>query len=83
MYVRRLQSRLGLSIPVDDQYHAAYPQFLHAIVYLRVLGIFMDRLEELWVVEKHIMTMLHADSPDSTAWDLAAPPPTLPMSVYV
>ena len=72
VYVRRLQSHLGLSIPEDDQYHDAYLQFLHTVVYLRVLGISIDKLDELWAVEKRLMMMLHADSSDSPTWYLDA-----------
>lgn len=70
VYVRGLQSRFELKVLEDNKYGDAYLEFLRTLIYLRVLGVSMEKLEELWSVEKRLLVMLHADSVDSPTWYL-------------
>ena len=72
VYVRGLQSRFELKVLEDNKYGDAYLDFLRTLVYLRVLGVSMEKLEVLWSVEKRLLVMLHADNLDSPTWYLDA-----------
>lgn len=69
---RALQLRLALVSFQGNQYTTAYLEFLRTVVYLRMLGVSLEKIEDLWNAEKRLLTMLHADSSGSPTWYLDA-----------
>jgi len=72
VYLRGLQGRFELPVLEGAAYSAAYLAFLQGIVCLRTLNIAEEHIRELWVVEKKLLYLLHADSSDSPTWFLDA-----------
>ncbi|MFZ4395453.1 MAG: hypothetical protein ACOYOU_07485, partial [Kiritimatiellia bacterium] len=55
-----------------SSYTGPYFCFLETIIHLRVLGIPEDTLLHLWIFERKLMQLLHADSTGSPTWFLDA-----------
>jgi hypothetical protein len=61
--VKSLQKALDLPVPeAGEGYSVAYLKFLQKIVALRVFSVPVDRIAELFDLEKKILRLLHIDS---------------------
>lgn len=72
VYVRRLQSRFELPVREEAGYTPAYLAFLRTIIFLRILGVSEERIQELWRLERKLLQLLHADASGSPTWFLDA-----------
>lgn len=70
--IRKLQNRFEIPIFDGDDYSPAYLAFFRTLLDLRILNIGVDRIQELWRIERKILTLLHADSSGSPTWFLDA-----------
>jgi hypothetical protein len=70
VYVSGLQSRFELPVLEGAAYSDAYLAFLQTIVHLRAFSISEEALRDLWLVEKKLLQLLHADSTGSLTWFL-------------
>lgn len=70
--IRNLQTGLDMYIPRDpERYSPSYHAFLFKVVALRMLNIPVDDIRDLFIREKRILEMLHADTlTDSPTWYL-------------
>lgn len=71
-HVKGLQKALDLPVPdVGSGYNAAYLRFMQKVVALRVFSVPIDRIAELFDLEKKILRLLHIDSlGNGSAWYL-------------
>lgn len=72
VYLSGLQKRFALPAYEGATYPEAYLEFLRTVVYLRTFGISEESLRDLWILEKKLLTLLHADSTGSQTWFLDA-----------
>lgn len=72
LYVRCLQRDMGLPVRGrDGVYSAGYLRFIEKIVALRAFAVPMDKIAELFQMEKKALQLLHIDSIcDSDCWYL-------------
>ncbi len=70
LYVKHLQSKYELPDSQDGGYSKAYFLFLQKVSSLRILNITEDAILKLWITEKKIMRLLHADQGSSPTWFL-------------
>ena len=60
VYLTGLQKRFELP-PLDGaQYPETYLEFMRTVVYLRTFGVAEESLRDLWLLEKKLLTLLHA-----------------------
>jgi hypothetical protein len=69
-FLRGVQARLSLPTFDGSAYSPSYFAFFRTVVYLRALGTSDDSLRELWIVEKKLLQLQHADSTGSPTWFL-------------
>jgi hypothetical protein len=74
MYVRNLQTRLGLYIPEDGEgYPATYACFLQTVIALRTFSVPVDDILALFETEKKLLILLKIDTlMPSKTWYLSA-----------
>lgn len=70
VYLSGLQSRFELPIFDGAGYSEAYRAFLQTVVHLRTLSITEETLRDIWLIEKKLLVLLHADSTGSPTWFL-------------
>jgi hypothetical protein len=72
VYVRNLQTGLDMYVAGNgDRYTEPYVNFMQKVVALRTLNISIEDIRDLFIREKRIMEMLHADTAtDSPTWYL-------------
>jgi hypothetical protein len=61
-----LQRRFELPVLEGASYTPAYVAFVRTLVHLRTLSIPEDVLLDLWKIEKHLVQLLHFDTPSPT-----------------
>lgn len=66
VYLSGLQRRFELPVLEGPAYTPAYFALLRKIVHLRTLAIPEDFLLDLWKTEKHLVQLLHFDTPSPT-----------------
>jgi hypothetical protein len=66
----RLQKRFELPAFEGPGYSEAYLILLRKLTALRIFGISEDTLLKLWLLEKKLMQLLHADAFHSPTWFL-------------
>lgn len=72
----RLQKRFELPAFEGQGYSEAYLILLRKLTALRTFGISEDKLLKLWLSEKKLMQLLHADAFHSPTWFLDCGPAT-------
>jgi len=74
LYVRSLQTRLGLYIPENGEgYPAAYAHFLRILIALRTFSVPLDDIINLFEIEKKLLILLKVDTLSSSkTWYLDA-----------
>jgi hypothetical protein len=70
--VQNLQSRFELPVFAGAGYSEAYLAFLRTVVRLRTLQVREETLREMWVLERKLLRLLHADAGGSPTWYLDA-----------
>lgn len=70
--VSNLQSRFELPVFPGAGYSEAYLAFLRTIVRLRTLQVREETLRDLWILERKLLRLLHADAGGSPTWFLDA-----------
>lgn len=70
VYLSGLQTRFELPVFPGAGYSRAYLSFLTTLVHLRTLAVPEETLRELWITEKKLLLLLHADTSVSPTWFL-------------
>ncbi|MEI7902689.1 MAG: hypothetical protein WCK89_20755, partial [bacterium] len=61
-FVRQVQNKLGLPVLEDDGYPATYVAFMETVLYLRIMGIRLEDIFDLFEIEKKILKLLKLDA---------------------
>ena len=72
VYIRGLLVRFDLPLLEGAGYPPQFLAFLRSVVYLRILNVPEETLRDLWLLEKKLLLLLHADSGGSPTWFLDA-----------
>jgi hypothetical protein len=72
IYLSGLQARFELPVMDGAGYSPAYLEFLRKVVHLRTLAVGEESIHDLWIIERKLLQLLHADSTGSPTWFLDA-----------